>query len=96
VRIVGSPSWCGAYMQTRRRAVSIFVSHDDEESRPKCRLCCRYLPVPSSQAPCSSRGRPHVTTLEPSLSDDQRRVLQMIYDKFRERETWPTFGDIDR
>jgi len=30
------------------------------------------------------------------LSADQRRVVQMIYDLFRERGTWPTFGDIDR
>jgi hypothetical protein len=30
------------------------------------------------------------------LSDDQRVVLQMIYDRFRERGTWTTFGDVDR
>src|SRR5450755_793905 len=30
------------------------------------------------------------------LSGEQRVVLQMIYDGFRERGTWTTFGDVDR
>lgn len=30
------------------------------------------------------------------LSPDQHRVLEMIYERFHERGTWPTFGEIDR
>lgn len=33
---------------------------------------------------------------ESALSSEQLQVLQMIYDKFRERGTWTTFGGIDR
>ena len=37
-----------------------------------------------------------MTEQELVLSNDQRRVLQMIYDEFREHGTWPTFGEVDR
>jgi hypothetical protein len=32
----------------------------------------------------------------PRLSPDQRRALQMVYDRFHERGTWTTFGEVDR
>jgi hypothetical protein len=32
----------------------------------------------------------------PQLARDQRRVLQAVYDRFRELCAWPTFGDLDR
>lgn len=37
-----------------------------------------------------------MTEPEPALSDDQRRVLQTIYGKFRELGRWPAFSEIDR
>jgi hypothetical protein len=32
----------------------------------------------------------------PSLTQEERTVLQAIYDHFREHGTWPTFITIDR
>jgi hypothetical protein len=37
-----------------------------------------------------------VTGQEPALNGEQCRVLQFIYDKFRERGTWVTFAEVDR
>jgi len=35
-------------------------------------------------------------TAEVPLSQDQRTALQLIYDRFRARGAWTTFGDVDR
>lgn len=37
-----------------------------------------------------------MTEQESTLNGDQRQVLQFVYDKFRERGAWVTFGEIDR
>lgn len=33
---------------------------------------------------------------EPVLNGEQHQVLQFVYDRFRERGTWVTFGEVDR
>jgi hypothetical protein len=30
------------------------------------------------------------------VNDDQRRLLEAVYDHFRQCDAWPTFGQIDR
>ncbi len=68
----------------------ITLSRPDPTSPPRVAL------TPEGEAVVRRSGLANHMSWMPSLTDDQRRLVQTVYDHFRERAEWPKYWKIGR